>query len=79
MGDDILRRRHAIFAAEEMNLMPQIPQAFRGSKKIPFGPAMPIETFMNECDPHDNPCWPLIRVVLYPRVHVKPRNNSSAV
>jgi len=37
-----------------MDFMPQIPQPFGGLIKVSFGPAIQIEAFMDEPDPHDH-------------------------
>lgn len=47
-----LRRRHSVFAAEQMDLMSELPQTFGGLEQIPFSSTVTIQALMNEGDLH---------------------------
>ena len=47
-----LWRLHSVFAAEQMDLVPELLQTFGGLKQIPLGSTVTIETLMNERDLH---------------------------
>jgi hypothetical protein len=46
----ILRRRHCIFAAKQMDVVTEVAQTFCCSEQIPFGSTIQIESLMNEGD-----------------------------
>ena len=47
-----LRRLHSVFAAEQMDLMSELPQTFGGLEQIPFSSTVTIQALMNEGDLH---------------------------
>jgi hypothetical protein len=52
MGKHSFRRRHSIFAAEQVHFMPQIAQAFGRAQEIQFSSSGKIQTFVDKRDFH---------------------------
>ena len=47
MVDHAPRHALSIFATKQMDFVPEVSQAFGRLEKIPFGPPVQIEAFMN--------------------------------
>jgi hypothetical protein len=53
VGNHMRGRRHTVFATKQVDLVPEIAQAFGCLEQIPLGSAMKIQPFMNQRDLHD--------------------------